>query len=107
MWWVLGLSGWVQMFAGCCLFMAWVLLDGGRHCEGDGNHVLFASLDVVDICWVAWCVPCVQVLSVGVVMHLNGVWAWCGGALLVWLFVRICIMGLLGCIALFSCFIFA
>ena len=42
---------------------------------------------------------CRGVPSFGVVMLFNGVWVWCGRALRVWLFVRIYIMGLFGCIA--------
>ena len=65
-----GTIGVVQMFEGFCLFLAWVLLDGVGHSVGDGNHLLFASLDVVDRCWGAWCVSCV----LGVLVFLVLVW---------------------------------
>ena len=45
--------GMVQLCGWCCEFLAWVLMDGGGHCDGDGEYVLFASLDVVDGSWAA------------------------------------------------------
>ena len=57
----------------------------------------FASLDVVDGCWVAWCLPCVLGVVVCFVLVWFCisfcVWAWRGGALLVCLFRRIYIIG--------------
>ena len=45
--------GVVQLCGWCCEFLASLLMGGGGHGYGDGEYVLFASLDVVDGSWAA------------------------------------------------------